>query len=76
MQRDNITRLADAARRRHELTRAKAIRALHELDRAGVAITFDGVARQALLTDLDQEFLQFTGLIVVPAGMVPTRDRR
>jgi hypothetical protein len=40
-------RLAEAARRRHELTRAKAVRTLRELDRAGTAITFDGVARTA-----------------------------
>ncbi len=39
--------LAEAASRRHELTRARAIRALHELDRAGVPVTFAGVARAA-----------------------------
>jgi len=39
--------LADAARRRHELTRAKALRALREIDRAGTAVTFEKVARAA-----------------------------
>ena len=39
--------LAEAASRRHELTRARAIQALHELDRAGAPVTFAGVARAA-----------------------------
>jgi hypothetical protein len=39
--------LSEAAARRHELTRAKAIQALRELDRAGAAVTFAGVAQAA-----------------------------
>ena len=39
--------LSEAAARRHELTRAKAIQALRELDRAGTPVTFAGVARAA-----------------------------
>ena len=39
--------LSDAAARRHELTRAKAIQALRELDRAGTPVTFAGVSRAA-----------------------------
>jgi hypothetical protein len=39
--------LSDAAARRHELTRAKAVQALRELDRAGTPVTFAGVARTA-----------------------------
>jgi len=39
--------LAAAAKRRHELTRAKAIQAIRELDRAGTAVTFTAVAGQA-----------------------------
>jgi hypothetical protein len=39
--------LAAAAKRRHELTRAKAIQAIRELDRAGTAVTFTTVAAQA-----------------------------
>lgn len=42
---DNTAQLADSARRRHELTRAKAIRALRELDRAGTPVTFELIAR-------------------------------
>jgi len=44
---DRATHLIIAAKQRHELTRAKAIRALRELDRNGTAITFDAVARAA-----------------------------
>ena len=39
--------LSQAAARRHELTRAKAIQALRELDRAGTPVTFAGVASAA-----------------------------
>jgi hypothetical protein len=44
---NNITRLVAAAQQRHELTRAKAIRALRELDQAGTPVTFETVARTA-----------------------------
>ena len=39
--------LSDAAARRHELTRSKAVQALRELDRAGIAVTFAKVAQTA-----------------------------
>ena len=39
--------LSEAAARRHELARSRAIQALHELDRAGAPVTFAGVARAA-----------------------------
>ena len=39
--------LAEAAARRHELTRAKAVQALRELDRVGTPVTFAGVAKAA-----------------------------
>jgi hypothetical protein len=39
--------LSQAAARRRELTRAKAVQALRELDRAGTPVTFAGVAREA-----------------------------
>jgi hypothetical protein len=44
---DNPAPLALAAARRHELTRAKAIQALRELDRAGAPVTFASVAAAA-----------------------------
>ena len=39
--------LVEAAARRHELTRAKAIQALRELDRAGTPVTFAAIATAA-----------------------------
>ncbi len=47
MRADNSSHLLAAARHRHELTRATAIRALRELDRAGTPITFEAVAKYA-----------------------------
>jgi hypothetical protein len=45
--RDPAAPLAEAAARRHELTRSKAIQALQELDRAGQPVTFASVATAA-----------------------------
>jgi hypothetical protein len=39
--------LSEAAARRHELTRSKAVQALRELDRSGTPVTFAGVAQAA-----------------------------
>ncbi|MGH3180572.1 MAG: DUF6262 family protein [Streptosporangiaceae bacterium] len=39
--------LSEAAVRRHELTRSRAVQALRELDRSGVPVTFAGVAQAA-----------------------------
>jgi hypothetical protein len=39
--------LCEAAARRHELTRSRALQALRELDRAGTPVTFAGVAQAA-----------------------------
>ena len=47
MRSDNSLHLSTAAKQRHELTRAKAIAALHELDRTGAKITFESVADYA-----------------------------
>ena len=47
MRPDNAAPIIAAARRRHELARAKAIQAIRELDRAGVAVTFAVVAGAA-----------------------------
>ena len=61
MRPDNIAPLITAAHHRHELTRAKAIQALRELDHAGTPVTFEAVARTALLTEQSREFPQFSG---------------
>ena len=45
MRADNTGPLISTAQRRHELTRAKAIQALRELNHAGTPITFETVAR-------------------------------
>jgi hypothetical protein len=47
---DNTGHLAAAARRRHELTRAKAIRALRELARTGNPVSFELVATTAAVS--------------------------
>jgi Family of unknown function (DUF6262) len=39
--------LSEAAARRHELTRSKAVQAVRELDRAGTPVTFASVAQAA-----------------------------
>ncbi|MGH3247754.1 MAG: DUF6262 family protein, partial [Trebonia sp.] len=39
--------LSEAAARRHELTRSRAVQALRELDRAGTPVTFASVGRAA-----------------------------
>jgi hypothetical protein len=39
--------LSEAAARRHELARSRAVQALRELDRSGAPVTFAGVARAA-----------------------------
>ena len=39
--------LTQAAARRHELTRARAVQALRELERSGAPVTFAGVAQAA-----------------------------
>lgn len=47
MRADNSQHIVEAARRRSEYTRSKAIQALRSLDAAGEAVTFDAVAKQA-----------------------------
>lgn len=47
MRADNSRHIVQAARNRHEYTRAKAIQALREIETAGTPVTFDAVARTA-----------------------------
>ncbi|GCB52974.1 DUF6262 family protein [Streptomyces sp. NL15-2K] len=47
MRADNSQHIVDAARRRSEYTRAKAVQALRTLDAAGEPVTFETVANQA-----------------------------
>lgn len=47
MRPDNAAPIVAAARHRHELTRARAVQALRELDRTGAPATFAAVAAKA-----------------------------
>lgn len=84
MRADNTSSLIDAARRRRELTRAKAIRALRELDHAGAPVTFAavtaaaGISRswlyaQADIRDQIQRLRSATGR--APAPAIPASQR-
>jgi hypothetical protein len=47
MRPDNAAAIIATARHRHELTRARAVQALRELDRTGAPVTFAAVAAKA-----------------------------
>ena len=74
--------LAEAAARRHERTRAKAIQALRELDRAGTPVTFAGVAQAAGISrswlytqpDISSEIRRLRGT-TDGAGAIPAAQR-
>ena len=77
--------LSEAASRRHELTRARAVQSLHELDRAGVPVTFAGIARAAGVSrswlytqpDISGQIRRLREKTdgAVPAGAVPAAQR-
>ncbi|HUY47875.1 MAG TPA: DUF6262 family protein [Streptosporangiaceae bacterium] len=50
MRADNTRHIIAAARQRRELTRAKAIQALRNLDAAGTRVTFEAVAQAAAVS--------------------------
>ena len=81
---DNTARLAAAARRRHEMARSKTIQALHELERAGIPVTFETVARAAVVSrswlytqpDIrDQIYRLREATRAAPAPAIPARQR-
>lgn len=47
MRADNSQHVVDAARRRSQATQQRAVAALRRMDDAGIAISFDSVAREA-----------------------------
>ncbi|HZD15952.1 MAG TPA: hypothetical protein VE196_12690 [Pseudonocardiaceae bacterium] len=47
MRADNTHHLTEAARRRAQLTRRRAVAALHRMDTIGLAVTIDALAREA-----------------------------
>jgi hypothetical protein len=84
MRADNPAPLAEAAARRHELTRSRAIQALRELDRAGTAVTFAavasaaGISRSWLYTqaDIRHQIQQLRDTTASNAGTaIPARQR-
>ncbi|MCX4395107.1 DUF6262 family protein [Streptomyces sp. NBC_01267] len=84
MRADNSQHIVDAARRRSEYTRSKAIQALRALDAAGEPVTFETVAKRARVSrswlyaqpDLrtEIEHLRATHRRA-PASPVPARQR-
>lgn len=84
MRPDNTAPIIAAARRRRELTRAKAIRALRELSQAGTPVTFETVAREAGVSrswlyaqpDIRAEIQHLRDAAArTPAPPVPARQR-
>ena len=84
MRPDNTGPIIAAARRRQELTRAKAIRALRELDQAGAPVTFAAVADAAGVSrswlyaqdDLQQEITRLRDATRrAPHPPIPTNQR-
>jgi len=64
-------RRADSARRRQ-----RVLQALNDAMNDGEEVSVSGIARRALLTELRQEFLQFSGSMAASGDTVPARDRR
>jgi Family of unknown function (DUF6262) len=77
--------LAKAAAQRHELTRARAMQALRELDRAGTPVTFAGIAKAAGISrswlytqpDISSEIRKLRGRTdgAGSAGAIPAGQR-
>jgi hypothetical protein len=84
MRPDNTAPIIAAAHQRHELTRAKAIRALRELDHAGTPITFAAIAAAAQVSrswlyaqdDLREEITRLRDATRrAPTPPIPTTQR-
>lgn len=84
MRADNTHHIITAARQRHELTRAKAIQALRNLDADGSPVTFEAVAQAAAVSrswlyaqpDVRAEIERLrAGHRSAPATSVPARQR-
>ena len=81
MRSDNSIHLANAAQKRHETTRIKAIAALHDLDQTGAPINFAAVAEHAGVsrswlytqTDLKDEIRRIAALREPRPATAPSR---
>ncbi len=80
----NTRHIVAAARQRHELTRAKAIQALRTLDAGGAPVTFETVARTAMVSrswlyaqpDIRAEIEQLRAAYRrAPSTPIPARQR-
>lgn len=83
MRADNSEQLIAAARRRHQLTRSKALQALNELIAAGEVVTFQTVAVRAGVSrswlyaheDIKAEIHRHRTRAAPTSPPVPTRQR-
>ena len=84
MRPDNTAPIIDAARRRHEITRAKAVQALRELQHRGEPVSFTvvantaGISRSWLYTqdDLREEITQLREATTTPRpARIPATQR-
>jgi hypothetical protein len=84
MRADNSRHLAEAAQHRAEQTRTRALRALRRLDGAGIAVTFEAVAREASVSrswlysqpDLRAEIQALRTRTLSPPSPPPTPHRQ
>ena len=76
MQADNSHHLIAAAQRRATATRRRALAALQRMDNAGQSISFDALAREALLTELRGGSPHVNGDVVASGATVSACDRR
>ena len=84
MRADNSAHVITAAKQRHELTRAKAIKAIRELAHAGTPVSFQTVATRAEVSrswlynqpDIKTEIQKLRDLNAHPGqAPIPTRQR-
>jgi hypothetical protein len=73
---DNSHLVIAAARRRAAATRKRAVTALRRMENAGAPITFDAVARRALLTELRGGSPHVNGDVVASGATVSACDWR
>jgi hypothetical protein len=76
MRADNSHHIVAAARRRAIATRRRATTALRRMDNAGLPISFDALAREALLTELRGGSPHVNGDVVASGVTVSACDQR
>jgi len=76
MRADNSHFVIAATRRRSATTRKRAVAALRRMEKSGWSITFDAVAREAVLTELKRKSPHVNGDVAVSGVTVTARDGR